>query len=108
MSPSRYSATNTFATARDRPSSMVKRSRDQSQEAPSRLSWLMMVPPDSAFHSHTRLMKASRPISPLDHRLRRDPGMVGARLPQHVAPAHALETAENVLQGIVERVAHMQ
>ena len=34
--------------------------------------------------------------------------MVGARLPQHVLAAHALETAENVLQRIVERVAHMQ
>ena len=42
---------------------MVKRSRDQSQEAPSRLSWLMMVPPDSAFHSQTRSMNFSRPIS---------------------------------------------
>ena len=44
---------------------MVKRSRDQSQEAPSRFNWLMMVPPDSAFHSHTRLMKASRPMARL-------------------------------------------
>ncbi len=45
---------------------MVKRSRDQSQEAPSRLSWPMMVPPDCAFHSQTRLMKASRPMARLD------------------------------------------
>ena len=44
---------------------MVKRSRDQSHEAPSRLSWPMMAPPDSAFHSQTRLMNASRPISRL-------------------------------------------
>ena len=97
---------------------MVKRSRDQSQDAPSRFNWLMMVPPDSAFHSHTRLMKASRPMSrlillplhelALDHRLRRDAGMIGARLPQHVLAAHALEAAEDVLQRIVERVAHMQ
>ena len=83
---------------------MVKRSRDQSQDAPSRFSWLMMVPPDSAFHSQTRLMKASRPISrldgslrsgelALDHHLRGDAGMIGARLPQHVLAAHALEAA---------------
>ena len=44
---------------------MVKRSRDQSHEAPSRFSWPMIAPPDSAFHSHTRLMNASRPISRL-------------------------------------------
>ena len=34
--------------------------------------------------------------------------MVGARLPQHVAPAHALEAAENVLDGVVERMPHVQ
>src|SRR5262249_59757120 len=43
----------------------------------------------------------------LDHRLSGDAGMVHARLPQHVLAAHALETAENVLQRVVERVAHM-
>ena len=45
---------------------------------------------------------------PLDHHLGRDPGVIGARLPQHVAAAHPLEAAENVLQGVVERVPHMQ
>ena len=45
---------------------------------------------------------------PLDHHLGRDAGMVGAGLPQHVAAAHALEAAENVLQRVVQRVAHMQ
>ena len=44
----------------------------------------------------------------LHHHLRGDAGMVGARLPQHVAPAHALEADENVLDRVVERVAHMQ
>ncbi|MCR4332219.1 MAG: class I tRNA ligase family protein, partial [Sulfuricaulis sp.] len=29
-------------------------SRDQSSEAPMRRSWRVMVPPDSAFHCHTR------------------------------------------------------
>ena len=38
---------NTFATARERPSSRVKRSRLQSQEAPRRLSWKTIAPPDS-------------------------------------------------------------
>jgi hypothetical protein len=34
--------------------------------------------------------------------------MIRARLPKHVAPAHALETAEHVLQRVVERMPHMQ
>jgi hypothetical protein len=42
------------------------------------------------------------------HRLGGDAGVIGAGLPQHVTPAHALEAAENVLQRVVERVAHMQ
>ena len=44
----------------------------------------------------------------LDHHLRGDAGMVGARLPQHVPAAHALEAAQDVLQRVVERMAHMQ
>jgi hypothetical protein len=43
----------------------------------------------------------------LHHHLGGDAGVVRAGLPQHVAPAHALEAAENVLQGVVERVAHV-
>jgi hypothetical protein len=34
--------------------------------------------------------------------------MIGAGLPQHVAAAHALEASEHVLEGVVERMAHMQ
>ena len=97
----------------------MKRSRDQSQEAPSRFSWLTMAPPYSAFHSQTRLMNAlaahvaaagllALHQLALDHHLGGDAGMVGARLPQHVLAAHALEAAEDVLQGVVERVADMQ
>ena len=41
---------------------MVKRSRDQSQEAPSRFSWLMIMPPDSAFQAQTFSRNASRPM----------------------------------------------
>ena len=39
---------------------MVKRSRLQSHEAPSRRSWLMMVPPEWAFHSQTLARNSSR------------------------------------------------
>ena len=45
---------------------------------------------------------------PLDHHLRRDAGVIGAGLPEHVASAHPLEAAEDVLQRVVERVAHVQ
>ncbi len=55
--------TKNSETARDRPSSMVKRSRDQSQEAPSLRNWRPIVPPDSSFHAQTSLRNASRPIS---------------------------------------------
>src|ERR1700730_2297265 len=44
----------------------------------------------------------------LDHHLGGDAGMVGAGLPQHVAPAHAFEPAQHVLQGVVERMPHME
>ena len=82
---------------------MVKRSRDQSHEAPRRFSWLKIVPPDSSFHSQTLLDELlARHVAAvdlafgqlaLDDHLRGDAGMVHARLPQHVLAAHALEAA---------------
>ena len=44
----------------------------------------------------------------LDHHLRGDAGVIGAGLPQHVAPAHALEAHQHVLERVVERMPHMQ
>src|SRR5205823_6383372 len=44
----------------------------------------------------------------LHHHLRRDPGMIGARLPQDIPAAHALEADEDILDRDVERMAHMQ
>ena len=44
----------------------------------------------------------------LDHHLRGDAGVVGADLPEHVLAAHPLEPAEHVLEGVVERMPHMQ
>ncbi len=41
---------------------MVKRSRDQSSEAPSLLSWPVMTPPYLAFHSQAMRRNSSRPI----------------------------------------------
>lgn len=34
--------------------------------------------------------------------------MIRARLPQHVAPAHPFEPAQDVLQGIVQGMPHVQ
>ena len=118
MSPALCSSTNTLSTAFDSPSSIVKRSRLQSQEAPSRFSWLTMVPPDCAFHSHTRFTNfvASEALVvdlllgqlPRDDELRGDARVIGAGLPEHVLSAHALEAAEHVLQRVVERMPHVQ
>src|SRR3546814_4171352 len=44
----------------------------------------------------------------LDHHLSGDAGVVGARLPQHVAALHALVAAEDVLDRVVQRMAHVQ
>ncbi len=44
----------------------------------------------------------------LDHGLGGDPGMVRARLPQHVAAAHALIAHQHVLQREGQRMAHVQ
>jgi hypothetical protein len=40
---------------------MVKRSRPQSQEAPSRRIWRVMAEPDSSFQRQTRSTNCSRP-----------------------------------------------
>ncbi len=78
---------------------MVKRSRDQSQEAPRRFSWLTMVPPLSAFQAQTALQeRLAAELAPvlllrlqlaLDDHLRGDARVVRAGLPEHVASAHA-------------------
>ena len=97
---------------------MVKRSRDQSSEAPMRRSWRVIVPPDSAFHSHTRFDEflapevvarfAFRLELALDHHLGGDAGVVGARLPQRVVAAHAVVAGERVHERVLERVPHVQ
>ena len=42
-----------------------------------------------------------------DH-LGRDSRMVGTRLPQHVVALHAAPADEHVLQGVIERMPHVQ
>ncbi len=102
--------------ARHNPSSIVKRSRDQSQEQPSRFSCSMMMPPCLSFHSQTRRRNSSRPRSwrvllfcpcadlLFDHGLRGDPGVIGARQPEHFLAQHARAPGEDVLDGVVQDV----
>ncbi len=58
--------TKVSRTAAERPSSIVKRSRDQSPEVPSRRICRVIVEPDSSFHVHTRSTNFSRPRSRRD------------------------------------------
>jgi hypothetical protein len=44
----------------------------------------------------------------LDHHLRGDARMVGARLPERVETAHPVPAGQHVLQRVVEGMAHMQ
>jgi hypothetical protein len=44
----------------------------------------------------------------LHHDLRRDAGVVGARLPQRVVAAHAVVARQRIHDGLVEAVAHVQ
>jgi hypothetical protein len=44
----------------------------------------------------------------LDHHLRGDARMVGARLPERVEAAHPVPADQDVLQRVVEGVAHVQ
>ena len=65
MRPFSYRRLNTSVTALEQPSSMVKRSRLQSQLLPMRRVWRTMRPPYSFFQAHARSRKPSRPTSSL-------------------------------------------
>ena len=78
-----------------------------------------MMPPCFSFHAQTRSRNFSRPrssrclISPafferlLDDRLRGDAGVVGAGQPEDFLAVHARLAGEDVLDGVVEDVAHV-
>ena len=99
-------------------SSIVKYSRLQSTLSPMRRIWLVMVSPDCSFHSHTLRdeVLAAQVVAAealllqlaLDHDLRRDAGVVGARHPQRVVAPHAVVARQAVHDGLVERMAHVQ
>ena len=78
----------------------MKRSRVQSQEAPNRRIWRVMMPPYFSFQAQVRRRNSSRPISSrlsaflgqhfLHLQLGGDPGVVGPRDPQGRDPFHAV------------------
>ncbi len=83
-----------------------------------RRNWTMILPPYSRSHSQTRASNASRPSSCrvrpsrcevlLDRVLRRDAGVVVARLEEDVEALHPLHADEGVAERELERVAHVQ
>ena len=83
-----------------------------------RRSCRVMVPPDSCFHSQTALdeffpaqIVTGQVLAielPLDHHLRGDAGVVGARLPQRVVAAHAMVACQRIHQRVLECVSHVQ
>ena len=111
--------TKTSRTARERPGSKVKRSRDQSQEAPIWIIWRLMVPPDSAFHCQTRSRNclAGEVAAVLDafggelfgnHHFGGDAGVIGAGEPEGCFAAHAMPADGDVDFGVLQHVAHVE
>ncbi|MEJ0042408.1 MAG: hypothetical protein WDM81_09400 [Rhizomicrobium sp.] len=96
----------------------MKRSRDQSAEAPRRRKLLddraaaLVLPFPHRFEEFLAAQGDAALLAlgqlALDDELGGDAGMVGADLPEHVLAAHPLEADEDVLERVVERVADMQ
>ena len=96
----------------------MKRSRDQSPDAPSRRIWLrdrrarfLLPRPDALDELLAAEVVARRAFGlqlVLDDDLRRDAGVVGAELPQRVVAAHPVIADQHVHQRLLERVPHVQ
>src|ERR1700741_3990236 len=128
MSPSSQSRTKTSRTAAERLPSIGKRSRAQSPEAPTRagpvaggaepleladdgaarLLLPLPDPGDEGLPPEVLLGLALLLELPLDHVLRRDARVVGARHPERVVAVHPLVADQDVLERVVERVAEVE
>ena len=120
MSPSSCRRTKTSRTARESPSSMVKRSRSQSRRGAQRLVLLRRCGSRTApSRPRPARRNSSRPRSwrlffsvllqlLLHHHLRGDAGVVGAGEPEGVEAGDALPADEDVLQRGGERVAEVE
>ena len=79
-----------------------------------------MMPPCFSFHAQTCSRNFSRPeIVPVlhdpllaqglfDHRLGGDAGVVGARQPEHLLAIHARFAGQDVLDRVVQHMAHVE
>ena len=65
-------------------------------------------PFDKLFPPQLRAAGAALGQLAFDDVLRRDPGMIGPWHPQDAKAVHALVTAQDVLEGVIERMAHVQ
>ena len=97
---------------------MVKRSRGQSSDAPEPAQLAgdgaagfrlpLPDPFDEPLPPQVAAIHALFRQQPLHHHLSGDAGMVGAGLPQNVAPLHATPADQRVLHREGQRVAHVQ
>ena len=89
----------------------VGRGAEAAELTPDRAARFGLPGPDPL---DERLAAEGAPLRPLPgqlalhHHLRRDPGVVHARLPERVAAGLAAIAGEHVLQRVVERVPHVQ
>ncbi len=96
----------------------MKRSRVQSQEAPRRTIWRLMVSPDCAFHCPDALFELlAAQVAVVDalfgelalhHHLGGDAGVVGAGQPQRVVAEHAMPADGDVDLGVLQHVTDVQ
>ena len=79
------------------------------EDRPARLLLPLPDPGDESLAPHLapRDVAGLRQLA-LDHHLRRDPGMVEPRLPQHVVAAHPVPARQHVHQRVVEGMPHVQ
>ena len=110
---------NVRRTAREHSSSRVNRVRSQSQEQPISRSWLKIRFSYSSFQAQMRcdqgvaaqvvpgfLLLLEQPL--LDDGLGGDAGVVGAGHPEDVVALHPPPADQDVLQGVIERVAQVE
>ena len=89
----------------------VGRGAEAAELAPDRAPRFGLPRPDALDERVAPQGAAVAPVGgklALDHHLRRDPGMVHARLPERVAAALAAVAGQYVLQRVVERMAHVE
>ena len=96
----------------------MKRSRLQSQEAPRRIIWRLMVPPDCGlplpdalfefFAAEVAAVDAFLGELAFDHHLGGDAGVIGAGKPEGVVADHAMPADGDIDLGVLQHVADVE